>query len=295
MKKIIAIVFILLFSAAVVLADEVEDTLAGVANEQVMTATRQMIQNGIEQDDAIRLTRMMVQNQFSQRQTLQAQQMLIQALQSGLPARPIMNKALEGMIKRIESGYILRAMDAVRERYTFAYQKAGQLTDKPKEMGVLGNLMADALTAGFERRDMESIMTRLQEMARTMERKGIDALATEVCTTLRDMARLGVSSDAIAGVVSEALSQDYTAQKMEALRETFMNSAKKGSPEKIANSYASQMRQGESPESPGSPGAGGDGSSGESGGVGSSGGSGSGSEGASGAGAGSGGSGQSRK
>jgi hypothetical protein len=96
-----------------------------------------------------------------------------------------------------------------------------------------------------------------------------DELATEVCKTLRDMARLGVSSDAITDVVSEALSQNYTAQDMEALRETFMYAAKKGSPDDMAKTYANQMRQGESPESPGSSGAGGAGASGESGGAGS--------------------------
>jgi uncharacterized membrane protein YgcG len=276
MKKIIAIVFILLFSATVVLADEVEDTLAGLANEQVMTATRAMIQNGIESDDAIRMTKLMLQNQFSLQQTLQAQEMLQQALQSGLPAEPLMNKAYEGMSKKTESGLVLQAMKQVQSRYSFAYKQAGQLTEEPEEISALGDLMADALAAGFERGDMEPIMTRLQEMTQTMERKGVDDLSAETCKTLRDMARLGVSSEAITDVVSEALSQEYTAQEMEALRETFMNTARKGSPEKIANSYATQMRQGESPESPGSPGAGDDGSSGETGGAGS-GGSGSGS------------------
>jgi hypothetical protein len=95
MKKIIAIVCILLFSATAVLADEVEDNLAGLANEQVMATTRSMIQNGIESDDAIGMTKLMLQNQFSYQQTLQAQEMLMQALQSGLPSEPLMNKAYE--------------------------------------------------------------------------------------------------------------------------------------------------------------------------------------------------------
>jgi hypothetical protein len=268
MKKIIAIVFILLFSATVVLADEVEDTLAGLANEPVMTATRQMIQKGIEKDDAIEMTKLMLQNQFTLQQTLQAQQMLMQAVQSGLPAEPLMNKAKEGMAKKIQSGSVLQAMEQVQSRYAFAYRKAEQLTEDPEEVSELGDLMADALTAGFHKGDIEPIMERL--MTRTMERQKVDdELATEVCKTLRDMARLGVSSDAITDVVSEALSQNYTAQEMEALRETFMYAAKKGSPDDMAKTYANQMRQGESPESPGSSGAGGAGASGESGGTGS--------------------------
>ncbi|MBN2178299.1 MAG: hypothetical protein JW743_02565 [Deltaproteobacteria bacterium] len=268
MKKIIAIVFILLFSATVVLADEVEDTLAGLANEPVMTATRQMIQKGIEKDDAIEMTKLMLQNQFSLQQTLQAQQMLMQAVQSGLPAEPLMNKAKEGMAKKIQSGSVLQAMEQVQSRYAFTYRKAEQLTEDPEEVSELGDLMADALTAGFQKGDIEPIMERL--MTRTMERQKVDdELATETCMTLRDMARLGVSSDAITDVVSEALSQNYTASEMEALRESFMYAAKKGEPEKTANSYATQMRQGESPESPGSSGAGGTGPSGETGGTGS--------------------------
>jgi uncharacterized membrane protein YgcG len=267
MKKIIAIVFILLFSATVVLADEVEDTLAGLANEQVMAATRQMIQKGIEKDDAIGMTKQMLQNQFSLQQTLQAQQMLMQAVQSGVPAEPLMNKAYEGMTKKVESGYVLQAMEKVQSRYSFAYKHAGQLTKEPEEISTLGTLMADSMAAGIAMGDLEHIMDRLQEMTRTMDRKGVDddGLATEVCKTLRDMARLGVPSAAVTEVVSEALSQDYTAQDMKSLRETFMNTARKGSPEKLANSYAAQMRQGESAENPGSGGAGGTGASGEAG------------------------------
>jgi len=282
MKKIIAIVCILLFSATAVLADEVEDALAGLANEQIMVTTRLMVQNGIEKDDAIGLTKLMLQNQFSLQQTLQAQQMLMQALQSGVPAEPLMSKAYEGMTKKVESGYVLQAMEKVQTRYSFAYKQAGQLAKEPEEISELGDLMADSLAAGFERGDMEPIMTRLQEMTQTMERKGVDEeLATETCMTLRDMARLGVSSEVITEVVSEALSENYTAQEMEALRESFMYAARTGSPEDKAKAYATQMRQGESPESPGSGAAGGAGASGESGGSGSdgagSGGSGSGS------------------
>jgi len=103
MKKIIAIVCILLFSATAVLADEVEDALAGLANEQIMVTTRLMVQNGIEKDDAIGLTKLMLQNQFSLQQTLQAQQMLMQALQSGVPAEPLMSKAYEGMTKKVKA------------------------------------------------------------------------------------------------------------------------------------------------------------------------------------------------
>ncbi len=269
MKKIIAIVFILLFSATVVLADEVADNLTGLANDQVMAATRQMIQNGIEKDDAIGMTKLMLQNKFSLQQTLQAQQMMMQAVQSGLPAEPLMNKVKEGMAKKIQSGPLLQAMEQVQSRYAFAYRKAGQLTEDPEEVIELGDLMADALTAGFQGGDMEPIMNRLQERTREMERKGADELSTETCMTLRDMARLGVSSDTITDVVVEALNQNYTAREMEALRESFMYTARKGSPEDKAKAYATQMRKGESLEGSGSSAAGGAGASGEPGGTGS--------------------------
>jgi hypothetical protein len=300
MKKFIAIVCILLFSlfsATSVLADEVEDSLAGLANEQVMATTRVMIQNGIEKDDAVGMTKLMLQNQFSLQQTLQAQEMLMQALQSGLPAEPLMNKAYEGMAKKIQSGTVLQAMESVRSRYAFAYRKAGQLTEEPEEISSLGNMMANALAAGFERGDIDRIMDRLQDMTQTMDRKRTADLATETCMTLRDMARLGVSSEAITDVVSEALSQNYTAREMEALRETFMNTARRGSPNGVAKTYAEQMRQSGSTDSPGSGAAGGSGASGATGGAGSggagasgeSGGSGSGGAGSGGSGSGSGG------
>jgi hypothetical protein len=164
---------------------------------------------------------------------------------------------------------VLQAMENVRSRYAFAYRKAGQLTEEPEEISSLGNMMANALAAGFERGDIDRIMDRLQDMTQTMDRKRTADLATETCMTLRDMARLGVSSAAITDVVSEALSQNYTAREMEALRETFMNTARRGSPNGVAKTYAEQMRQGESAESPGSSAAGGAGPSGEAGGSGS--------------------------
>ncbi len=290
MKKILAIALTVLFCATVAFADEVEETLAGKVNEQIRNTTRQMIQAGINSDDAIKMTQLMLRNQFSQQQTLKAQQMLMQALQSGLPVKPIMDKAYEGMAKKVHSRSVLQAMETVRSRYAFACKQAGQLTEESDKISSLGALMADSMTAGVAMGDLELIMGCLQDRTRKMERKRVDDLATDVCVALRDMARLGASSEAITDVVSHALSQNYTAGDIKILRQSFVNNARHALPDSIAKSYARRIGQGERAEGLGSSAAGGAGASGGAGSGGSnSGGSGPGSGGENGGGSGGGG------
>jgi uncharacterized protein YoaH (UPF0181 family) len=218
-----------------------------------MENTRQMIQSGIESDDAIGMTQLMLRSQFSQEHALKAQQMLMFALQSGLPAEPLMNKAYEGIAKKVQSRSILQAMEKVRSRYAFAYKQAGQLTEEPDQVSELGNLMADSLSAGIERGDLELIRTRLQERTTQMERKRADELTEEAYKTVRDMARLGASSGAITDVVSQALRQNHTAREMKTMRTSFMNNARYGSPDSAAKSYGEMIGKGESAQGPGSP------------------------------------------
>ena len=291
MKKICLIALALLLCAGVACADEVGERLGAMASEQIQNATRQMIQAGIHPDDAIQMTQFMLTNRFRQEQVQRAQEMLMQAIRAGLPAEPIMNKAYEGMAKKVRNEAIVQAMETVRSRYAFAYQQAASLTKERGQVRPLGDLIADTLSAGMEQGDVEILRSKLQERTDQKDRDQVHKLATETFRTARDMARLGTSSTSVTEVMSQALRHQYTAQEMETLRNSFTRNARQGSADTLAKSYAGRIGEGKRSQGSGSPDTEGTGGSGSRGGNGGSGGSGGGSGGSGGSGGGSGGSG----
>ncbi|TFG91507.1 MAG: hypothetical protein E4H15_05680, partial [Syntrophobacterales bacterium] len=257
MKKICVIAFALLLCAGVAYADEVGERLGATASEQIQNTTRQMIQAGIHADEAIQVTQLMLKTRFSQEQVQRAQEMLVQATREGLPAEPIMNKAYEGMAKKVQNETIVQAMETVRSRYSFAYQQAGLLTKEMGQVRALGNLMADTLSAGVEPSDVEILRSRLQERITQKDRVQEHKLATETFRTARDIARLGASSTSVTDVMSQALSHQYSAQEMKTLRNSFMHNARQGAADTLAKSYAGGIGEGKGAQGLGSPGAGG--------------------------------------
>ena len=295
MKKIFAIALTVLFCATVACADEIDESLTGMANEQIRNTTRQMIQTGINSDDAIKMIQVMLSNRFSLQTVQRAQEMLMNAVREGLPTEPIMDKAYEGMAKKVQSETIVQAMEIVRSRYAFAYRQAGLLTKEMDQVCSLGNLMANTLSAGMEQGDMAILSDRLKERIAQKDKDQEHKLATETFRTARDMARLGASPTSVIDVISQALSHQYSAQEMETLRNSFIHNARQGAVDTLAKSYAGKIGEGTSAQGLGSPDAAGLGESGSGGGSGNSGsgGSGGGSSGSGGSGSGSGGSGES--
>ena len=74
MKKIIIIIFFLIFYASIAFADAVEDRLPPGTPDKLKASTRQMILAGLKDDDAIKVTRSMLENKFTIDNTLEAQQ-----------------------------------------------------------------------------------------------------------------------------------------------------------------------------------------------------------------------------
>ena len=277
MKKIVAIALTVLFCATVACADEVDEILAGMANEQIRNTTRQMIQAGIHSDDAIKMIQLMLSNRFSQQTVQRAQEMLMNAVREGLPTEPITNKAYEGMAKKVQSETIVQAMETVRSRYAFAYRQAGLLTKEMGQVRSLGNLMANTLSAGMGQGDMEILSSRLEERIAQKDKDQEHKLATETFRTARDMARLGASPASVIDVISQALSHQYSAQEMETLRNSFIPNARQGAADALAKSYAGEIEEGKSSQGLSAPDTGGSGGSGSGASSGSSGGSGGGS------------------
>jgi len=272
MKKIVTIVLAVVFCAAVASADEIDELLAGTANEQIRNTTRQMVQAGINSGDAIQLLQAMLSNGFDRKTVEKAQTILTNAVRQGLPAEPIMNKAYEGMAKKVQSGMIVQAMETVHSRYAFAYQQAEVFTKDMRQVHSLGDLMADTQSAGMGQGDMMILSSRLRERIDQKDKDRAYELAGETFRTARDMARLGTSPTSVVDVLSQALKHRYSAREMETLRSSFVQNARQGVADTLAKDYAGEIGGGKSAQGLGSPESGassGGGSTGGSGGAGS--------------------------
>jgi hypothetical protein len=274
MKKICFITCAILLCASLAFGDEVEEKLSPMATQELKANTREMIRSGINSDDAIKMTKLMLENRFRHQLILEAQHIIMNAQREGLPVGPIMNKAQEGMTKRVQHKSIVQAMERVRSRYAFAYQQAKTITQSRTQMHQIGNTIALGLAAGMNQEDVGRIMERLQHRAQEMTRADAEELARGTFTATRTMARLGVSSEATTELVCQALLNRYTAREMEAMRNSFMTRSRNENPTNLAKSYANEIQGGKGAGSLGSSGMGGSGMSGGHGGSGDHGGSG---------------------
>ncbi|MCK5204541.1 MAG: hypothetical protein KAR15_11745, partial [Desulfobacterales bacterium] len=272
MKKIWLTVFlILILTASIASGDEVGQTLSGMASEEVMSSTRQLIQSGIKSHSAIEVTRAMAQNRFKTQHIINAHQVILNAHQQGLPPNLVINKVFEGISKHIQADRIISAMTKVKARYAFAYKQAVKLTNEKTHMNKVGYIIASGLAAGLNEKGIETITHSLQERSQGLNDDQRDALVLETFKTARDMARLGVTSSQTAALVSQALQHQFSAHQMQNMRAAFMQDSRATAPQSLAVSYGQAIQQGKSFEGSGGK-SGGGGPAGSGGGAGSSGG-----------------------
>ena len=142
-----------------------------------------MMQAGLKGDAAIKMTRSMLENEFTIDNTLKAQQILMNAHNKGLPIEPLENKAFEGMTKNVKADRIVRAMEIVLSRYTFAYERAAVLSNERQQINRLGNTLAAGLAAGLNNQDAAQICSTVQNKAQNM--KSIERNSPRVAPTSR--------------------------------------------------------------------------------------------------------------
>jgi hypothetical protein len=300
---LVALLLVLPVKAA--LADAVDDGLPADSPTGVKNSARQAIQNGLNTENVVKLTRAMQQNQFNEQQIQRAHALMIEARNSSLPVQPLTNKAFEGMAKGVPPQLIVNAMQAVQSRNAFAFQRAAQLSRDKIHIDNLGRTLAAGLAAGLSKEDADKIATMAQQRAGSMNSDQAFSLALESFQTARDVSRLGVSSSAVTGMVTQALKKGYNSEDMRTMRSAFINQAQHAEPQKLAHGYTTAIQAGKGfhggsgaaggqsggPGVGGGAGAGGSGGGSGGSGAGGSGGSGAGSGGSGGSGSGSGGSG----
>jgi biopolymer transport protein ExbD len=259
MKTIIMVLLAIMVCVSPVLGDEVDDGLPKEATAQIRTSTRQMIQSGVDKDEAIRMTSLMVQNRFREEEVLRAHQAVMNAGKGGLPTRPVIDKAFEGMTKRAEAGNIVRAMEAVQARNAVAHNYANKITEDKTHREQIQNAIAHSFAAGLRERDVQGMTDALQQRARTetMTAARLGPLAVETFTTARDMTRLGVSPGVATEVLSQAIQHRYSAAEMQMMRKSFSNQSRQASPNALAERYAQGIRGGTTAEGLGTYGMGG--------------------------------------
>jgi hypothetical protein len=252
MKKILWVLMVLMLWVCPVWADGVDDALPENTGLEVRNNTRQMVRLGMSEDTATRLTRAMLQHRFQERHIIQAQKTIMETMQTGLPVEPVMNKAFEGMAKNVPDERIVQAMKTTRSRYANAYRKARELTPDEETQNRLGLLIAQGLGAGLQDKDVESVMAKLQIRTRQMSQNNAGELCLQTFATARTMARLGVDSDKVSGVLRQALHQQFSAGEMQQLGSSFNDQSQQTSSNQVAAQFAQKLGQGEKPGQSGS-------------------------------------------
>lgn len=247
---------LLVLLATAALADAVDDGLPPDAPAAVKSSARQAIRSGLKTEDVVNITRAMVQNRFGAQQIELAHALMIEAQNSGMPVQPLVDKAFEGMAKSVPPSLIAGAMETVQARNAFAFQRATRLTDDRSRTQHLGRTLAAGLAAGLSESDADRITRAVQQRAGSMNSDQAYSLALESFQTARDVSRLGVSSQAVAGMVTRALDKGFSHEDMRAMRSSFMNQAQHSEPQNLARGYTSAIQEGKGFQ--GGPGSGGD-------------------------------------
>jgi hypothetical protein len=232
---------VLLLLAASALGADRESQLPAGTSEQVRASVREAIRAGVDPDEIGALTAKMAENRFSEQLTVRAHEIVMTARRERLPVEPIVNKAYEGIAKRVAAEKTVQAMETVRSRYATAFQTARFIAADEKQQQALGRTIAEGLAAGIQERDMTRMTERVQQQDRKMNREQKSELALQSFQTAREMARLGVSSVAVADVVCQALQHQFTAREMSQVRNVFTAEARYGKAETIAQQYGAQI------------------------------------------------------
>jgi hypothetical protein len=245
MKTIFLLAIMVVIQASIVLADEVQQGLMGSASDQIKASARQVIRAGVDSSSVIDLTGVMLQNDFRSEQVLRAHEILINMHRAGLPVQPVVNKLFEGIAKHVPPATILNAMDRVRSRYDFSFSRAGLLTPQQDQKDRLGLALAAGLAAGLSFEDADGIVQAvLRQRTGSTHSDHANALALEAFEIARDVARLGVSSNATAGLVNQALGKGLGLAEMQAMHQSFSSQSQHTVPENLAKSYTTAIQQG---------------------------------------------------
>lgn len=225
--------------------------IAGEADENVFKSFDRQIRSGVEQmekvgvgfQDAVTFTRRLKDNRFTPADIAKSQEIVITARKSGLPAKPLMDKAYEGISKNVPAGKIIHAMERVRTRYAFAHLQVRNLFGTETGGERTREIIADGLAAGLKPDDVKDIATRIRDRSKETT-QDTEGMSEQTFKAVREMTRLGVQSESARRVVNQALRQKYSAGDMDAMRRAFIRHSKTIAPSALAERFHDAINHG---------------------------------------------------
>lgn len=237
--------FIIAFFTLSTLAHAAENlNLSQQDQENIRQMTQEISKLGIPEVKAQKMLTRMHQNHFQHQNIVRAQQAVMAAAQKGLPTEPIINKAMEGMVKQAKEQQVIKAMEAVRNRHEYAYRMARSLANDKKTTEIMAGAIADSLAAGMAVQDMDRIAAQLKVQTRQQTKNQTENLSLQTMQTVRTMARLGSMTTDVSDTIHQALQHQYTSRQMEQLRHSFSRDAQQTSARQLARQYAGSIGKG---------------------------------------------------
>ncbi|KAA0258567.1 hypothetical protein FHQ18_05255 [Deferribacter autotrophicus] len=241
MKKVfLSLILVLMF--AVISFAVTEEELLEQTPVQLKAKVQEMLAAGIKSEDALNMVKNMLQQRVQTRYAAKVIDAILEAKKQGLPVGPMVSKVNEGLAKNVSTEKIYEALNQVRNRYAYAYQKVERMKLNAQMRARVAQNIVDAMAAGMKKEHMDDMIKALeQKMDRVKEKENY---ALEVTEMAKEMARHGVSSDEAKDVINNAMKHEFTAREMKEMREAFMEQARMGDPKDIAEQMSENMEHG---------------------------------------------------
>lgn len=218
MKKInLTIAFVL--AGMVAFAQVRETDLLNKAQETVREQIKQNLSLGLKTQEALNAYNMVVQSRYSYQEQVRVIAAMREAYQKGATAEAIASKVSEGLAKNVSADQMEKALNNVANRYAYAKQLAERVSKEDNVRAKIINNIAEAMAAGLQDRDIESLMTR-ERIRQDKE------LAVEVTEMVRDMVRARVNSQEAVRTMMTAVDKGYSAKEIAEIRNMFKNNVR---------------------------------------------------------------------
>jgi hypothetical protein len=237
MKKMISFIFAVLFCFTLAWAgDQPPEQIP----TQLHLHARRMVAMGIQAERALTL-----QNHFQEREMAQILSIFQSAKEQGVPVKPVVDKAMEGIAKKVNAGNIVRAMAHVRDRYAAARDEAGQLAQEPALRQAMTRTMYQAMTAGLTVEDVSDIVADIRNRRQEMVQSEFAELARNTFVSARDMVRLGAEREDVKEILSLALQRQYSASQIKMLGDKFRHHSLGNDTGAVAGYFLNCIRKGQ--------------------------------------------------
>jgi uncharacterized membrane protein YgcG len=194
---------------------------------------------GVQAEQALKL-----QHHFQEREMAQIRDMIQSARELGVPVKPVIDKALEGIAKKVSADNIVRAMAHVRDRYAAAQEEAGHLAPDPALRQTMTRTLFQAMTAGLTVENMSAIAANIRNRQQEMAQDERAELARNTFVSARDMVRLGAEPEQVKEILSLALQKRYDPVQMKMLGDKFRHQSLGNDPGAVTGYFLNCLQDG---------------------------------------------------